>query len=100
MRWWPSFATPNCHSPALPPAVAMKKNFLPLVFSLAVALLAGCQSAPTAVSRAPKAKVVTADHETLYSNISVSEAKGISEPFKTEKGAVFPENKMGYKLIL
>lgn len=78
----------------------MKKNLLPLVFSLAVALLAGCQSTPTTLSRAPKAKVVVADHETLYSNISVSEAKGISEPFKTEKGAVFPENKMGYKLIL
>ncbi|MEO6874788.1 MAG: hypothetical protein ABI222_08195, partial [Opitutaceae bacterium] len=82
----------------------MKKNF-PLLTLLSIAglILAGCETAPVATSTAPKAKTAvgtTADRERLYDNISVSEAKGVSSPFKTEKGTVFPENKMGYKLIL
>ena len=77
----------------------MKKNLHLTVFSITAVLLAGCQSAGT-VTRAAKPKSAAIDQETLYSNISVSEAKGISSPFKTEKGTVFPENKMGYKLIL
>ena len=79
----------------------MKKNPLTLpLFSVALALLAGCQSAPTTAQRTATAKVAEANREMLFTNMSVSEAKGISSPFKTEKGTVFPENKMGYKLIL
>jgi len=77
------------------------KNFLtPKVFGLVCAIIfAGCQTAPVAVAPAHKAKAV-AETEELYNNISVSEAKGVSSPFKMERGTVFPENKMGYKLIL
>ncbi len=77
------------------------KNFLPVrLFSVVgLLILAGCQTAPVAVAPAPKPKAA-AEKERLYNNISVSEAKGVSSPFKTEKGTVFPENKMGYKLIL
>ena len=89
-------------SPALSPAVAMKKNTCSLtLICLAGLILAGCQSAPVAVAPVAKPKMVSAaEHDTLYNNISVSEAKGVSSPFKTEKGTVFPDNKMGYKLIL
>jgi hypothetical protein len=78
----------------------MKSLPSPKLCSLACALiLAGCQSAPVVVAPPPKPKPV-ADKDRLYNNIVVSEAKGVSSPFKTEKGTVFPENKMGYKLIL
>jgi hypothetical protein len=79
----------------------MKKNSR--IFSLLgfVGLaLAGCQSAPVANVPVAKPRPVAAEQEKVYSNISVSEAKGVSSPFKTEKGTVFPENKMGYKLIM
>ena len=89
-------------SPALTPAVAMKKNTILLsTICIASLILMGCQTAPEVVAPvAKKPKAAVAEHETLYNNISVSEAKGVSSPFKTEKGTVFPENKMGYKLIL
>ena len=88
-------------SPSLTPTVAMKKNTHVLtLISMAGLILAGCQSAPLAVAPVVKPKVAAVEHDTLYNNISVSEAKGVSSPFKTEKGTVFPENKMGYKLIL
>lgn len=79
----------------------MKTLFSLTSICIAGLIVAGCQTAPVVV--APKAKPTAAavvDQETLYNNISVSEAKGVSSPFKTEKGTVFPENKMGYKLIL
>lgn len=79
----------------------MKKNYSYLtLFSIAGLILAGCQSAPVAVAPVAKPKPVAVEHDTLYNNISVSEAKGVSSPFETERGTVFPENKMGYKLIL
>jgi hypothetical protein len=79
----------------------MKKTSLTYtIISLTGLLLAGCQSAPVAVVPPPKPKPVVVEQETQYQNISVSAAKGVSSPFKTEKGTVFPENKMGYKLIL
>jgi hypothetical protein len=79
----------------------MKKNsFSVTLISIAGLILAGCQSAPMAVAPVVKPKPLAVEHDTLYTNISVSEAKGVSSPFKTEKGTVFPENKMGYKLIL
>jgi hypothetical protein len=88
-------------SPLLTHVIAMKKNYPVLsLISIAVVLLAGCQTAPEPVVAKPKAKPVVTEQETLYNNISVSEAKGVSAPFKSEKGTVFPENKMGYKLIL
>jgi hypothetical protein len=78
----------------------MMKNFHPLtILGLAGLLLAGCQSAPVTATVVAKPKPVV-EQEKLYTNISVSEAKGVSAPFKSEKGTVFPENKMGYKLIL
>jgi hypothetical protein len=80
----------------------MKKiSFAFTLISLAGLFLAGCQTAPVAVVAAPKPKpVVVEQQETQYQNISVSAAKGVSSPFKTDRGTVFPENKMGYKLIL
>jgi hypothetical protein len=80
----------------------MNKNSCILTsISLAALILAGCQSAPVAVAPVVKPKpVAVVEHEAVYDNISVSEAKGVSSPFKTDKGTVFPENKMGYKLIL
>ena len=79
----------------------MNKNSHSLILiSIAGLILAGCQSAPVAVAPVVKPKPVAVEHDTLYNNISVSEAKGVSSPFKTERGTVFPENKMGYKLIL
>jgi len=79
----------------------MKTTYALSLICMAGLMLAGCQSAPEAVV-APKAKPkpVAAEYETFYNNISVSEAKGVSAPFKSDKGTVFPENKMGYKLIL
>ncbi len=78
----------------------MKNLPTPRLFSLlGLLIFAGCQTAPVAVAPAAKPKAV-ADADRLYNNIMVSEAKGVSSPFKTEKGTVFPENKMGYKLIL
>ena len=84
------------------PPFAMKKNFRYVaLLNLAGLLLAGCQSASVATSSTkPKAAVTSVDQEMVYDNIRVSEAKGVSSPFATEKGTVFPENKMGYKLIL
>jgi len=78
----------------------MKKNSrtFPLLGIVGL-FLAGCQSAPVAPAPA-KPKPAAVEQEKVYSNISVSEAKGVSSPFKTEKGTVFPENKMGYKLIM
>ncbi|RFC51357.1 MAG: hypothetical protein DUW69_000165 [Verrucomicrobia bacterium] len=89
-------------SPALTPAVAMKKNTVLLAtLCLASLILMGCQTVPEVVGpMAKKPKAAAVEHDTLYNNISVSEAKGVSSPFKAEKGTVFPENKMGYKLIL
>jgi hypothetical protein len=80
----------------------MKKNTCLLTtFCIASLILTGCQTAPVvAAPVVQKPKAVVVEHETLYNNISVSEAKGVSAPFKSEKGTVFPENKMGYKLIL
>ena len=80
----------------------MKKISLVLsLVCLASLLLAGCQTAPVAVVAPVKPKpVAVVEQDTVYTNMSVSEAKGVSSPFKTEKGTVFPENKMGYKLIL
>ncbi len=79
----------------------MKKNhrsfYLLGIIGLA---LAGCQSAPVATAPAAKPKPVAVEQEKVYSNISVSEAKGVSSPFKTAQGTVFPENKMGYKLMM
>ncbi len=77
-----------------------KTSSILTLIGLAGLILAGCQSAPVAVVPAAKPKVAATEHDTLYNNISVSEAKGVSSPFRTEKGTVFPENKMGYKLIL
>lgn len=78
----------------------MKKNYLPLtLLAMAGLFLTGCETAPMAAAPAAKPKPVV-EQERLYNNISVSEAKGVSSPFKTERGTVFPENKMGYKLIL
>ena len=69
---------------------------------IASLILTGCQTAPEVAAKpaakAPKPAAV--EQDTLYNNISVSEAKGVSSPFKTAKGTIFPENKMGYKLIL
>ena len=79
----------------------MKKNSRPFsLLGVVILLLAGCQTAPVATAPAAKPKAAAGEHDTVYTNISVSEAKGVSSPFKTEKGTVFPENKMGYKLIL
>jgi len=79
----------------------MKKNIsLAILIILAGLTFAGCETAPVAPAPAKKPKAAVVEHERLYNNISVSEAKGVSSPFKTEKGTVFPENKMGYKLIL
>ena len=80
----------------------MKKNSCLLsLICIASLMLTACQTTPEVVAPvAQKPKPVAVEHDTLYSNIVVSEAKGVSSPFKTEKGTVFPENKMGYKLIL
>jgi hypothetical protein len=79
----------------------MKKTFLTFTLvSLAGLMLVGCQTAPVAVAPAKPKPVAAVEEETLYKNISVSQAKGVSSPFKTDRGTVFPENKMGYKLIL
>ena len=79
----------------------MKNNLLTLtVVSTALAFLVGCQSAPMTAHQAGKRKVPENEKEMRFTNMSVSEAKGISSPFKTENGTIFPENKMGYKLIL
>jgi len=79
----------------------MKKNSRTFsLLGIVGLILAGCQTAPVTTAPAAKPKSAAIEHETVYNNISVSEAKGVSSPFKTEKGTVFPENKMGYKLIL
>jgi hypothetical protein len=79
----------------------MSKNFLLCtLISMASLIFAGCETAPVAPAPVKKPKAAAVEQERLYNNISVSEAKGVSSPFKTEKGTVFPENKMGYKLIL
>ncbi|MDB6095695.1 MAG: hypothetical protein JWM32_3257 [Verrucomicrobia bacterium] len=83
----------------------MPKNYSSLVFVGALALaLVGCESAPNKPAPKPAQPMgVTgpkAEQSTEYTNISVSEAKGVSSPFKTEPGTIFPENKMGYRLLL
>lgn len=77
-------------------------NYLPLT-TIAALIMGGCQSAPAPtapVVEKPKPALVAEETEREYTNMSVSEAKGVSSPFKTEQGTVFPENKMGYKLLL
>ena len=78
----------------------MKKISLLTPLGILCLALAGCQTAPEVKAPVAKAKSAQSEQDTLYTNMSVSEAKGVSSPFKTEKGTVFPENKMGYKLIL
>lgn len=99
MTFW---AEVDKQSLVLSARVAMKKHCSHLIVIGVIGLvLAGCQSAPVVSNSKAKAKTAAAlEHDTLYTNISISEAKGISSPFKTEKGTVFPDNKMAYKLIL
>ena len=79
----------------------MKKNFLVcMMIGLSGLFFGGCETAPVTPAPVKKAAPAAVEKERLYDNISVSEAKGVSSPFKTERGTVFPENKMGYKLIL
>ena len=82
----------------------MTPRLNPLTLLAAASLvLTGCESVPQTPTPAPvaaKPKPAVAETEKEYTNISVSEAKGVSSPFKSEKGTIFPENKMGYKLVL
>ncbi len=73
-----------------------------ILISLVGLALAGCETTPEPPPVAAKPKPVAAPVETEkeYTNMSVSEAKGVSSPFKTEPGTIFPENKMGYRLVL
>lgn len=76
------------------------------VFSVAVLalLISGCATPPP--PPAPVAAPVVAKpatpvaSDTSYTNMSVSEAKNVSSPFETAPGTIFPENKMGYRLVL
>ena len=80
-----------------------KLKALSLISLLGFALT-GCETVPTppppVVAKARPTVVAVVDAEQEYTNMSVSEAKGVSSPFKTERGTIFPENKMGYRLLL
>jgi hypothetical protein len=74
-----------------------------ILISLLGLAVTGCETVPEpppVVVAKPKPVVVAVETEKEYTNISVSEAKGVSSPFKTEPGTIFPENKMGYRLVL
>jgi len=60
----------------------MKKTpFSLLLVSLSGLILAGCQTAPVAVAPAKPKPVAAVQEDTVYKNMSVSEAKGVSSPF-------------------
>ena len=91
-----------CSGPTLPPPVKSRPLALALLSILSLAF-AGCETVPEPPPVVAKPKPVAApvvETEREYTNISVSEAKGVSSPFRTEHGTVFPENKMGYRLVL